>query len=91
MNKRYFFDNLSRLVDYYNKNYDRLVIMGDFNSEPADEHIQTFCYSYNLHNLVKENTCFKGPPKCYDLIITNCKYSFQNTMHGVLYTYILCI
>ena len=80
MNERYFFDNLSRLVDYYNKNYDRLVIMGDFNSEPADEHVQSFCYSYNLHNLVKENTCFKGPPKCYDLIITNCKYSFQNTM-----------
>ena len=35
--------------------------------------------SYNLINLVKENTCFKGPPKCYELILTNRKYHFQNT------------
>ena len=24
-------------------------------------------------------TFFRGPPKCYDLIITNCKHNFQNT------------
>ena len=79
MSERYFYDNLSRVVDYYSKYYDRIVIMGDFNSEPTDEHTQNFCNSFNLHNLVKENTCFKGPPKCYDLILTNCKYNFQNT------------
>ena len=39
----------------------------------------TFCHSYDFLNLVKENTCFKGPPKCYDLILTNCKNYFQNT------------
>ena len=27
---------------------------------------------------MKENTCFKGPPKCYDLILTNAKHNFQN-------------
>ena len=54
--------------------------MGDFNSEPSDEHVESFCDCYNLYNLVKEKTCFKGPPKCYDLILTNCKFSFQNTM-----------
>ena len=57
-----------------------LSIMGDFNSEPSDEPIQTFCDCYNLHNLVKEKTCFKGIPKCYDLILINCKYNFQNTV-----------
>ena len=25
-------------------------------------------------------TCFKGQAKCYDLILTNCKYNFQNTI-----------
>ena len=70
MNEKYFYDHLSRVVDYYTKTYDRIVIMGDFNSEPTDEHVQTFRNSYNLHNLVKENTCYKGPPKCYDLILT---------------------
>ena len=29
---------------------------------------------------MKENTCFKGPPKCYHLILTNYKYNFQNTI-----------
>ena len=44
--------------------------MGYFNSEPAAGHIQTFCNNFNLHNLVKENTCFKGPPTCYDLMLS---------------------
>ena len=65
MNERYFLDHLSRVIDCYSKKYDRLVIMGDFNSEPSDEPIETFLSCYNLHNLVTENTCFNGPPKCY--------------------------
>ena len=60
--------------------YDRIVILGDFNSEPINEPVETFCSSYNLHNLIKEKTCFKGPPKCYDLILTNYKHNFQNTL-----------
>ena len=53
--------------------------MGDFNLEPFSEIIETFCHSYDLLNLVKDTTCFKGPHKCYDLILTNCKSYFQNT------------
>ena len=80
MNERYFFDHLSRVIDLYSKKYDKVVIMGDFNSEPSDEPIETFCDTYNLYNLVKEKTCFKGIPKWYYLILTNCKNSFQNTV-----------
>ena len=79
MNENYFLDNLSRVIDCYSKKYDRIIVMGDFNLEPTDEPIESFCNSYNLYNLVKENTCYKGPPKCYDLILTNCKHNFQNT------------
>ena len=79
MNEKYFLDHLSRVVELYSKSYDRVIIMGVFNSEPCDEPIQTFCGGYNLYNLVKEKTCFKGMPKCYDLILTNCKHNFQNT------------
>ena len=60
--------------------YDGIVIIGDFNLEPSTDHIETLCHSYVLHNLVKENTCLKGSPKCYHLILTNCKYNFQNTI-----------
>ena len=76
--KNPFFDHLSLVVDYCSRKFERLVIMGDFNCEPSDEHVESFCASYNLHNLVTTKTCFKGPPKCYDLIITNCKHNFQN-------------
>ena len=57
----------------------RVIIMGDFNLEPLDESIKMLCDSYYLYNLVKEETCFKRLPKCYDLILTNCKYYFQDT------------
>ena len=79
MNENYFFDHLGQVIDYYSTKVDNLV-MGDFNSEPSDEQVESFCDSYDLHNLVKEKTCFKGPPKCYDLILTNCKHNFQNTL-----------
>ena len=80
MNDSYFIDHLSKTIDFYSTKYDRLIIMGDFNLEPSAEPIETLCDSYDLYNLVKEDTCFKGEPKCYDLILTNCKHNFQNTM-----------
>ena len=79
MNDNYFLDHLSKTLDFYSTKYDRIAIMGDFNLEPLTDLIETLCNSYDLVNLVKEATCFKGQPKCYDLIITNCKYNFQNT------------
>ena len=74
-----FLNHLSRITDFYSSKYDRMIIMGDFNAEPTNEHVQNFCDSFKLFNLVKENTCFKGPPKCYDLILTNMKHNFMNT------------
>ena len=79
MNNDYFFEYLSNTIDLCMKKYNNIVIMGDFNLEPCTEIIETFCHSYDFLNLVKEKTCFKGPPKCYDLILTNCKNYFQNT------------
>ena len=76
----YFVDHLSRVIDLYRKQYDNLIIMGNFNLEETDLHIKNILISFNLVNLVKENTCFKGPPKCYDMILTNRKYHFQNTL-----------
>ena len=45
MNKTYFFDHLNRITDYYSSKYDRVIILGDFNTEPSEEHIETFCNS----------------------------------------------
>ena len=35
--------------------------------------------SFNLYNLIKSNTCFKGSGSCIDLILTNRKYCFKHT------------
>ena len=78
MNDKYFVDNLSKTIDLYSTKYDRIVVMGDFNLEPSSVHIEALCYSHYLY-LVNENTCFKGEPKCYDLMLTNRKHNFQNT------------
>ena len=51
--------------------------MGDFN----DEHVESFCDSYNLHNIVEAKTCFKERPKSYDLNLTNYKNNFQILCH----------
>ena len=80
MNDAYFTNHLCRVIDCYSKKYDNFIIMGDFNLEPTNEQIKMLLPSYNLYNLVKEHTCFKGAPKCYDLILTNKKDSFQNTL-----------
>ena len=48
------------------------VILGDFNSEPNDEHIHTFRSSYNLHFLVKD--VLKDPK-----MLQFNTHNFQNT------------
>ena len=57
-----------------------MLIMGDFNLQPSEESMENFIETYDLYNLIKEPTCFKSnPAKCYDLILTNKKYSFIST------------
>ena len=42
-------------------------------------HLETFMETHNYFNLFKNNTSFKGPESCIDLILTNRKYCFQGT------------
>ena len=57
------------------------LLMGDFNSEVSEDHIQLFCNTYNLSCLVKEPTCFKNVenPSCIDLILTNIPLSYSKS------------
>ena len=68
-------------IDTFIKDYDNLLILGDFNAEANDPYMETFCETYKLKHLVKEPTCFKNPlnPKCIDIILTNRFHNFQNT------------
>ena len=76
---QYFLENLPLIIDHYSSIYDNHIILGDFNMEPKNLKLASFMHSFNLYNLIKSNTCFKGSGSCIDLILTNRKYCFKHT------------
>ena len=79
--EEYFFDEIGKGLDFYSSKYESICLIGDFNCEPKENIISGFMDCYNLSNLVKSPTCFKSDsPRCIDLILTNRKRSFQNTV-----------
>ena len=55
-----YFDSVGRAFDIYNDKYDEILLAGDFNAEDNENILKNFIELYNLHNLVKEKTCFKS-------------------------------
>ena len=87
---------ISKDLDVLTSKYDNIILMGDFNAEPADTVVSDFCEIYNLKNIIREKTCFKNPnnPSCIDLIITNRPKSCQNSIvieTGLSYFHEICI
>ena len=76
----YYFDNLDKAFYTYSS-YEKRLFIWDFNTETSEPRIDSFIYEHDLHNLVKEKTCFKSVenPSCIDLILTNNTIAFQNT------------
>ena len=72
---------IDKAIDFYSKTYDKILIVGDFNTHVSDITLDTFCSMQNLKSLGKEPTCFKNPnnPSCIDLFLTNTIRSFQET------------
>ena len=79
VNKQYFLEKVSEIIDHFSSIYDNYIIIGDFNIEPNDSVLETFMQSHNLFNLIKSDTCFKGRGSCIDLILTNRKFCFKNS------------
>ena len=69
-------------MDNYSSKYGNFILLGDLNSEPTESAVKDFCEIHSCRNLIKDNTCFKNPLKlpCIDLIITNRRKSFQNSV-----------
>ena len=65
--------HLGESWDNYIKNYDKIILLRDFNSEFSESFLNDFCDICNLENLVKEPSCYKNPddPSCIDLFLTN--------------------
>eukprot|EP00794_Sanderia_malayensis_P000652 gene652-1320_t len=77
---KYFLEHLSEILDRYKKNYENVVVLGDFNAEFGDKNMSPLSEDHNLHNLIKSATCFKSSKgRCIDLILTNRKHSFMHS------------
>ena len=57
-NEQYYFEALDQTLDCY-RSYEKIVLIGDFNSEVHGTCMETFLYQHDLKNVVKEGTCFK--------------------------------
>ena len=76
-----FLSHISKVIDIYMKDYENIILVGDFNATVADNAMNEFCQMYNLQNLINEPTCYKNPinPSSIDMILTNRKDNFENS------------
>ena len=79
--KQYYLNNISNSLDLYLRDYDRFMLIGDFNISESDSCFSDFISQYDAKNIVKEPTCFKSinNPSTIDLIVTNNPRSFWST------------
>ena len=75
----YFLNWLSQIIDFYSITYEK-KIMTDFNLNPDNKSMRELVELYNLIDLIKTSTCFKGIVYWIHLfLLTFQKYSFKNT------------
>ena len=76
----YYFHNLDMAIDTYSQ-YEKVLIVGDFNSEVSEKSMASFLLQRDFKSIVKTNTCFKSVsnPSCIDLFVTNSPLNFQHT------------
>ena len=74
-------NNASAALDKLSRDYENIILLGDFNVELKKKNISDFMSTYNLKSLVKQKTYFKNPdnPSCIDIILTNSPRSFQDS------------
>ena len=72
---------LSKKFDFYPSKYENFIVLGDFNAEMTNTHMEEFCSAYNFKILIKDPTCFKNPekPTTIDYILTNHPNCFQHS------------
>ena len=65
-------------MGFYTSNYQKILLMGGYNSEMSEASMNSFCNSFCL---VQEPTWYKNPerPSCIDLFLSNCENHFLKT------------
>ena len=55
----YFLNWLSQIIDFYSITYEKKIMI-DFNLNPDNKSMRELVELYNLIDLIKTSTCFKG-------------------------------
>ena len=65
--------NISQGWGDLNWKYDKILVIGDLNTEMNELSLNEFYQIYNWESIVNKPTCFKNPknPSCIDLMLTN--------------------
>ena len=78
---KFFIQQLSEGLDFYMRNYDNIIIDGDFNLTPDSPVLDEFIEVNSFYNHMKEKTCWKSTQgSCIDLIMSNRKSSLMNIL-----------
>ena len=69
---QYFFNTLDKALDVYS-NCKTVLLIGEFNAQIGETHLDTFLYQHELANINKEPTCYKNSenPSCIDFILSS--------------------
>ena len=52
---KYFFNGLDNTLDKYNENYEKFLLIGNFNAEDSEPSLAEFIYERKAHNIAKKN------------------------------------
>ena len=74
-------DTVSKTLELHSSTYDKIILIGDYNTEINEQHMNSFCNNCSLKSLIRQPTCYKNFEKltCIYLILTNMPHSFQST------------
>ena len=56
-------DALIKMLELHSSKYHKIVFLGNFNVTVDENHVNSFCDSYNLKDLTKQPTCYNNPGK----------------------------
>ena len=70
---------LGEYLELYSSNYEKILILGNFNVSVKENHMKCSSEDYGLKTLERRPTCYKSSknPNCIELMLPNVPRSFQ--------------
>ena len=79
-NEKYFIEHLSKTLGQLSCQYDKTMLIGDFNLTINNKRLQNVTTTFDLECLIKKQSCFQSSnPTSIDLILTSKKEFVKNT------------